>query len=339
MKRPSQMMTFDTLYGLAARDGRGEALFGNTIELARPAFERTLIGNECPKVYVEFPLVGDPCFDILSVYPSVEPGAQFASGAGFGYQPMMDWFSHLKGEGALPSCGIEVDCSTGEAERAGVYLQQRSCHEYVVPFLESVNESERAASYLDVLDRLPGGWPGAYVGLFPGREGAPMRIGGYPTREGHRACADDPAELGRLFDAVGYTAYDRQMLERCSVFMRLAPSIDFQFDIMPDGTLGDTFGLSLSFNETKPRVARECMESGYGARLMERLESWGLADDRWHLIAGAPFARLVPFEREDGSEGRFALCVLLNYAKVKFTGGEATHSKFYFKLVGTGVEV
>jgi hypothetical protein len=40
----------------------------------------------------------------------------------------------------------------------------------------------------------------------------------------------------------------------------------------------------------------------------------------------------VGFTREDGTEGRFALCVLFNYAKVKFTDASAQPAKFYFVL-------
>lgn len=114
--------------------------------------------------------------------------------------------------------------------------------------------------------------------------------------------------------------------------MALAPGVDFQFDIMEDGRLGDTFGLSLSFNETKPRRARECMEGGYGAKICKLMQDWGLADDRWQLIADAAFAKHVPYQREDGTEGRFALCILFNYAKVKFTACEPRPAKFYLVL-------
>ena len=333
MDKPTQMMAFDALYGIASRNGREEALFGRSIELARPAYEKTLVGAGYPYAYLEFPLLGEPRFDLLSVHGHVEAGAQFAPGAGFGYQAMIDWFSNLKPEGTDDvSCGIELDCGEGETERAGVYLQQRGRHELVEPFLESVGEGWRAEAYHDVLSRMPDGWPPAYVGLFPGRAGVPLRIGGYLANGALRTCVEDPAELGRAFDAIGFSAYDDAMLARCSEFMALAPSADFQFDIMADGTLVDTFGLSLSFNEERPRRAHECMEHGYGAQVMGKLERWGLADDRWRLIADAAFARHVGFTREDGTEGRFALCVLFNYAKVKFTDASAQPAKFYFVL-------
>ena len=329
MQKPTQMEAFDALYTIAAGDGRGDALFGSSIELARPAYLRTLIGSGYPTAYIEFPLLGQPCFDLLSVHGPVEPGSQFAPDAGFGYQGMFDWYADARQSNDSISCGIELDTSTGETERAGVYLQQRAHHELVAPFLESIGESGRAQSYLDALSRMPEGWPPAYIGLFPGRPNTPMRIGGYMNANELAHCADDPAYLGNRFRHIGFSAFDEPMLERCAEFMRLAPSVDFQFDIMPDGSLGDTFGLSLSFNETVPREAQECMETGYGAQLMHTLQNWNLADDRWKLIAGAAFARHVGYEKDDGSEGRFALCIRFNYAKVKFKDRTPQPAKFY----------
>ncbi len=339
MRRPTQMEAFDALYTIAADGGREAALFGESIVLARPAYERTLVGSGYPTAYLEFPLLGKPRFDLLSVHRSVERGTAFAPGAGFGYQGMIDWFSGIDNGHDSVSCGIEIDTSTGETKRAGVYLQQRQHTELVRPFLASVGEAWRAQSYLDVLARMPEGWPPAYVGLFPGRAGTPLRIGGYLGRGEHDHCAQDPSYLGECFRQIGYTAFDDEMLSRCATFMSLAPSIDFQFDIMGDGSLGDTFGLSLSFNETKPREAQACMEQGYGASLMQQLQDWGLADDRWRLIAGAAFARHVGYEREDGSEGRIALCIRFNYAKVKFTACVPQPAKFYLTCTSGDVQV
>lgn len=321
------------MYTIAAGNGRGEALFGNSYELARPAYERTLIGDEYPRAYLEFPLLGEPCFDLLSLHARVGQGDRFAPGAGFGLQPMFDWFAGACGDGGLPSVGIELDTSVGETERAGVYLQQRPRHELVEPFLASVGEARRACDYLEVLGRMPEGWPPAYVGLFPGRSGTPMRIGGYMDQAELVRCANDPSHLGECFRRIGFTAFDDQMLGRCAEFMRLSPSVDFQFDIMPNGSLGSTFGLSLSFNDTMPREARECMESGYGERVMRVLQDWKLADERWRLIAGAAFARHVGYERDDGKAGRFALCIRFNYAKVKFVNCEPQPAKFYLTCV------
>ena len=107
--KPSQMIVFDALYSMAAENGRGEALFGNNFDTARNAYERTLIGDGYPDAYIEFPLLGSPGFGLLSVHSTVQPGSQFAPGAGFGYQTMFDWFSSTCDINADVSCGIELD--------------------------------------------------------------------------------------------------------------------------------------------------------------------------------------------------------------------------------------
>ena len=327
--KPDRIQVFDALYTLASRDGCGPVLFGDHFEQAQDFYKRSLIGSGYPSVYLEFPLSGEPNLDLLLGYEYVESGAKFPEGSGFGYQKMFGWFSGVCGSYKGLGCGFGLDFSTGETETAGVYFQYRNSRELIVPFLESIGEGKRAESCLDVIGRMGEGWNPSYVGLFPGREGLPMRIGGYMDAGSHSRCADDPAYLCEQFQRTGFSSYDDAMLEQCCELMRIAPSVDFQFDIMQDGSLSDTFGLSLSFNETRPRKARECMESGYGATLMNTLQASGLADDRWKMLASVPFARYINYLREDGREGQFALCVLLNYAKVKFTGCRAQPAKFY----------
>ena len=331
MPIPDQMDMFDLLYTLAAGDGRGEVLLGGRREQLRRLYERTIIGSARPSLYLEFPLLGEPCYDFLSVIDMVEPGATFAPGAGYGYQKAFDWFSTVC-EDKNVSMGFELDLSTGEQERAGIYLQQRHRSELVEPFLASVGEACRYPAYRNVQEAMPEGWPPAYVALFPGRKGSPTRIGGYMSNAEQRRCAEDPAHIGDCLHRIGFGSFDEQMLDRCAHLMSMAPSIDVQFDIMEDGTLGDTFGLALSFNELRPRIAREQMEKGVGQRIMSTLQQWGLTDDRWRLLSDVSFARQYPYVREDGTTGHLGLCTLLNFVKVKFKNAQMQPAKFYLLL-------
>lgn len=334
---PSQLELFDILYGIAARDGREEALFGYDILLARQAFERMLIGSDFPQVYLEFPLLGTPGFDLLAGYGSLERNARFREGAGYGRQDMFDWFAQVHEARNTGGVGFEVDCSTGRIDVAGVYLQQRRHSELVAPFLASMGESGRRASYEAVSGRLALGWPASYIGLFPGRAGTPTRIGGYLSPRAQRRC-EDPGHLRACLDQVGFEAYTDDMLQKCSELMALAPAVDFQLDILSDGGLGPTFGLSLSFGNVTPRETHACMESGYGAQLMSALERWGLADERWRLIADTTYAKCIDYMRDDGGMGRLALCVRLNFAKVKFVEGIPSAAKFYLSCTAWALD-
>ncbi len=328
MNLPSQTEAFELLYAIASADGREETLFGGSIRDARAAFGKMRIGSAYPAVYLEFPLLGPPCFDMLTVYGSVGRDDRFAPGGGFGYEKMFRWFSGLPEQSGC-SCGIELDTGSGDTERAGAYLQFRARTRYAEAFLDSLGESGRTKGFYETVRRLPEGWPPAYIGLFSGREGTPLRVGGYMEQEQKEAAARDPALLGEQFRRIGFEAYDPDMLKFCAELMAMAPGVDFQFDILPDGSLGDVFGLSLSFNEVAPSRSAACMESGFGARLMRRLQDEGLADGRWEKIAGAAFAKGLPAETEDGNRVLFAAMVRLNYAKVKFRCGKPAPAKFY----------
>ena len=88
-------------------------------------------------------------------------------------------------------------------------------------------------------------------------------------------------------------------------------------------------------------VLRSCdcdfMGTWRPSAIMQTMQDWGLADERWKLIAGAAFARHVGYEREDGTEGRFALCIRFNYAKVKFKACEPQPAKFYLTCIAGDV--
>ena len=330
--KPTRLQLFDGLYATLEAGGRARALFGDSRQGARSSFGRCLIGDVFPAVYLEFPLAGEPALDLLAIYDRVPAGSRFASGSGYGYQGVFDWFSGVDGS-CDAAVGIELDLSRGVTGQAGVYLQQRHATQLVRPFLQAVGRPSRADAYLRMAERMPRGWPAAYVGLFPMREHTPLRLGGYLSEPSRRRCAEDPAFLGSRFDLMGFGAYDDEMLARCARLMGLVPAVDFQFDLDPNGRLMDTFGLSLSFGRVRPGEAASCFEGGYGAQVMEAFGAWGLVDGRWRLIPATTCARRIDYERPEGGMGSLVASVRLNYAKVKFVGSVAQTAKFYLVMM------
>ena len=326
--KPTDAELFSALYGILAAQGREAALFGDARQGACEFFDRSLVLGAFPVLYFEFPLLGEPYLDMLAIYEQVPANPRFARGGGYGYQEAFDWYGNLDAD-QRAAIGIELDLSQGVTEQAGLYFQQRGELALLREFLATVGQEWRSDAYLRMRQRMPRGWNAAYVGLFPAREGTPTRLGGYLSKPVHRLCSEDPSFLAARFDDMGFSAYDRPMLEWCASLMSLVPGIDFQFDLDPDGNLLDTFGLSLSFGRCGLGEVRECFSHGYGARVMEMLQGWGLADERWELIPEMPFARGITFERPDGSKGKLAMFVRLNYAKVKFVEGQVQPAKFY----------
>lgn len=319
---------FDAICELVARDGRGNRLLGESISRVRPALQRVLIEGVFPYIYLEFPLMGAPACDAIAAYQRIPEDSRFASSGNIELQTVLDWFAGAyDGEGG--DLWIELDTSKGMPDQAGVYLQHRNRTDLVPGFLHAVGKSDRLQAHRNLLRRAPDGWRFSYVGSFPHRAGDPLRVGAYLSHNECQRCAQDPDRIVDAFDHLGFSAYDGELVSRAAKMLGVAPDAEVQLDLMPDGGVGDTVGLSVSFNRVNPRDSRTCMEEGFGWELMQAFEEWGIADARWREIAGATYAKHFPYVRDDGEQGRFALLVMLCYAKAKFKACNPLPAKFY----------
>ena len=214
-------------------------------------------------MYFEFPLAGDPFLDVTVLYDRVAPGTRVESEAAAGTDAAFDWYAVEKPNHANISFGFELDTSNPELPRAAVHFQPREKTNLVRPFFQALGEPERAALYLDLASRMPEGWPLSFLGLFRGRPGSPLRVCGYPFGEEVDACAQDPERLGSVFRRIGFTAYTDTMLEQASRLMATAPGgTDFQLDVYPDGTLGDTFAIDVQFGIHQPQAVMSSFANG-----------------------------------------------------------------------------
>lgn len=322
--------SFEVLCLQAADDGRGPILFGDSFERARKALRPFMVGKTFPDVYMEFPLIGEPFMDVTVLLKKLEPGTRIDSPAAAGTEAMLDWYAGILDDHKGIACGYEVDTKEPGLPAAAIHFQPQRKTELVEPFCEVVGEPERAALYLDLNARMPEGWPLSFFGMFRGRPGSPLRVCGYLGAATQAACASDPDELGRVFRTIGFSAYDDAMLAQVSQLMAVTPGlVDFQFDIYPDGSLGDTFAIDLQFAIEQPENVRACFTDGGGADVMNLLEKWGAADERWHLGAEASFARAIPAQRDDGTLCRWAFTLLPQWAKARWRNGILQPSKLY----------
>ena len=90
-----RLTLYDALYGLAADEGREQALFGSCAPLAHEAFGRSLAQDGFPIVWFELPLAGKPRFDLHVALSrkQLQAGAQFLAGAGNGYDELLRWYA------------------------------------------------------------------------------------------------------------------------------------------------------------------------------------------------------------------------------------------------------
>lgn len=336
MKRPSFADSFEVLCLQVADDGRGDALFGGNLQRVRAALRPFIVGAKFPSVYFEFPLIGDPFLDVTVLYGELDANTRIASQAAEGSEAMLDWYASMRVDNNAISCGFELDMKESECPAAAVHFQPRAHSDLVVPFCEAVGEPQRASLYLDLAARMPEGWPLSFFGLFRGRPGSPLRVCGYMEADEQALCAKDPGRLQGAFDAIGFSAYDEEMLAQVCDLLSVTPgTVDFQFDVFEDGSLGPVFAIDAQFAIEQPESVAASFANGDGARVMNLLESWGVADERWHAGVQTTFARAIPVEREDGSAGRYAFTIMPQWVKARWKGAALQPSKLYL-LGGAG---
>ena len=331
MKAPSTVNSLLALLLRADEDERGDLLFGDSLDRVRQVLPAFMPEDDFPSVYLEFPLLGAPFLDATVLYShSCARGLSVSAPAAEGTQAMLDWFAGVSARYPDIACGYELDTGSAELTAAGVHFQPRMHTELVEPFCASLGEAWRASLYLDLEVRLGPAWPLSFFGLFRGRPASSLRACGYLSREEQKLCAADAGHIRDVFDAAGFSAYDETMLSQISALLAVSPGqADFQFDVYPDGTLGNTFAIDARFDPRPSADMKQSFREGKNRELMRLIENWGIADSRWKPGVDMSFTRAFPVGQEDGGTGCFALSLLPEWIKIRWTSGILQPSKLY----------
>jgi hypothetical protein len=206
-------------------------------------------------------------------------------------------------------------------------------------FCELVGESERGRLFTEQAEHMPVGWPLSFFGCFRGRQDSPLRICGYLGTDEKDDCAADPSRIRAAFDNIGFSAYNRQMCTQIAEVFQIAPSaVDFQFDLYPDGRLGDVFAVDIAVPERSAFSLRKTFTDGPMAALMDHLKSRKLADGRVQLIRDSILVREVPVECDDDEEAGFLLSYRPKWIKIRWKSASMQQAKCYSLLEGRRIE-
>jgi hypothetical protein len=320
-----RMRLFDILYALAARDGREAALFGDSLPLAREAFARSLACGDFPEVWFELPLAGEPWFDahLLTSRESVRPGMEFPVESTGGQLGAFEWFARQDGVRQL---ALSWDTGKGNLETPAVQVLVRGDNpEVSCSFLRAAGRGDLQGSYRSFAGRIPETWFACYTGVFPSRGRDSVRVECTVDSQAQRAYAQDADLLETHLRQAGIGELGETAIPRCQAMARTPFRLEFQFDVMPDGALGPTFGASVRF--ACPPGEGDWLPfdvNGAAGELMGLVASWGLADDRWRLLAGTAFAKRV----RRGGDARVLSCYPA-FVKLRWRGGEPLDAKAY----------
>lgn len=323
-----RLTLYDALYGLAADEGREQALFGSCAPLAHEAFKRSLAQDGFPIIWFELPLAGEPRFDLHVALSrkQLQAGTLFRAGAGNGYDELLRWYADEEPGGN--GLAFAYDISEGRIEHPAIHINVNK-----VPlsnmdrFFDLATDSGAAHLYAGFARRLPPGWDVWYVGVHPGRPGSPIRVDCFVSSALKAAYAADVALLERDLHACGFSATGPALHELVAPILASPYRLELQFDVMRDGKPGPTLGVSAAFTERAAQAVQQAFgEGGPAATLMSAVESLGLCDARWHHVPDATFTKLISV---DGTP--LALYCMPTFVKLRMRDGTPLDAKFYLQ--------
>ena len=311
-----------------------ERLFGAGPERVLAAYRSFLAPETSPSAYLEFPLLGLPGYDVF-VGPygkGLEPGTHLPENSPSACRAAWDFVSTTR-KGLGEDLLFELDSEAPKDQHTGVYYRHMGDLDATDGFLRAVGEGWRSPQYLDVAERLPEGWRPVFVGIFFGRPGAPTRIEVYPSAPEAMRIAREPSYLSTCFDGIGFDAYDERMLEGIRETVSLGRPTSFQFDILDDGSLGDTFSVA-EFIEVRGKDYRVLFGSrGTISRVCGAFERMGVSDDRWQQVVHLLFASKRVESVGDKRERRWVTSLSVPICvKAKWRGAAPQPTKFYLSL-------
>lgn len=322
------MTLYDTIYALVAGEGRGEALLGGCGPLAREAFRRSLAGDEFPIVWFEVPMRGNPRFDLHVALgrDALRAGVEFAEGAGNGYDELLRWYEECEPGGAGLAFAYDVSDGRIEAPAIHVNVNGKSLQDPDT-FFRIAGGEDAPPLYQDFVGRLPQGWRVWYAGVHPGRPGSPVRVDCFVEQELQEAYAAEPALLERDLRSCGFAAIGPELPQLTKLVCTSEFALELQFDVMRDGSVGPTLGLSASFPIAVASKTRPLFEQGgAAAELLGSIQGMGLADDRWRQLPGAIFTKLVKLP-----ESTVVLYNMPTFVKVRMRDGALMDAKLYLQ--------
>lgn len=317
---------YSIIYALAARGGREAALFGPTAPRSQEAFSQSMVEDVFPELWFEMPLMGEPWFDLhaLTSRDSLRPDMNFTDQTTGGYPHVFEWFSRQEDARQL---ALSWDIGSRDATTPAIQLLlKRSNMDVMCEFLEVVGRPDVTDAYRSFIRRMPRDWFACYTGTFPNRPGTAVHVECIPSAGMQDAYAQDPSLLEDHLHQAGITDLGDTLLSRCHLMAQMPFQLEFQFEVLADGSVGSTFGASVRFAPPTLETPRmdSFQEDGAAGKLMELVESWGLADERWHLLQGTSFSK-----RATRGEESMAIYAFPAFIKLRWREGKPLDAKTY----------
>lgn len=323
-----------------AAEDRDATLLGGMPETLAQAARQLAAPASSASLFLEFPLAGPAHADM---------GLGFSDNAlCLGDEATAQWpelaesIAWAAREGQLEDMVVAFDgddLALG-VRAAGLYFKHRGNMTAARNFLCQSGAADLADGYTTAVRRLSAGWLPLYAGNYHGRNHRASQ--GHTKRVVRLEAALEPvvcealahdagslnADLARLgFPDAGVATEGLSVA--CARLLALELPATVQLDVHEDGSLADTFGLTLFFTGTHNARMSLFYPDGAADEALRRLEALGVADGRWRHAVRGSFALPVPLTPKDDSPRVVGAVCRPDCVKLKWAHGQLAPARFY----------
>lgn len=218
---------------------------------------------------------------------------------------------------------LEADTSKGDTGSPAIFLNlSGKAAEEMLPFiLEKQQQTERIKAIKKLLKLVGKKMVPYYFGFMHSREELPLRLSFY-VRE-NAGVKGMFSVLEKFCIEPGVASEQLPAIDELKLF-----SYMFDVDVLPDGTVGSTWGVELTPNAALPMHQYRMTGEESFDKLMGMLKKWGMADERIDLLPQCLWNRLY----RDKYSGNYVMFSHLSHLKLRWKNGEAYPAKVYLQL-------
>ena len=323
-----------------AAAGRDATLLGHMQQTLSRAVQQLIATTSAASLFLEVPLMGPahadmglglsnetlcPGDDATARWPELAESMAWAANNGW----LEDLIIAFDGD----------DLATG-VHATGLYFKHRGNMAAARDFLCQSGASDLAHGYATAVYRLSKGWLPLYAGNYHGRN--------HGADQGHKqsvvrleaaleptvceAIARDARRLSAEFARLGFPNVNdatTSLSTACARLRALGLPATAQLDVHEDGSLADTFGLTIFFTGAHNSRMSLFRPHGAASEALRCLEALRVADDRWRQAVHGSFALPVPLTHEDGTRRVVGVTCHPDCVKLKWAGGRFAPARFY----------
>lgn len=225
---------------------------------------------------------------------------------------------------------LEADTSQGKVNKVANFLNLRgnAAFELYGDILKKKGLENRTEAVGNILNRLRPYMRLCHIGFMDSRQENPIRMTMGNTK------TMDMGNIIKAIEILGGLGLSETAIEKIRKLADIGLAdiglvdLFLDFDVMPDGSIGDTAGLEMSLMSQSPMAQKRIMRGDKYKSMVSWLKEEKMADDRIDCLPEFLWG-MVP---EDGFQPPYFMYSTISHFKLKWHQGRAMEAKVYLQL-------